>query len=86
MGKMLETLSSVFVFTMTAYAAIGLAFGVPFVVWGVSRIDEEARGAGIGFRLLILPGVAAFWPFFAYRLARRVEEPPVERNPHRDRA
>jgi hypothetical protein len=45
------------------YLACGLIFGIPFVIKGVQRIDEGAHGAGIGFRILILPGVMAFWPF-----------------------
>jgi len=46
-------------------------------------LDSEAQGSGIGFRLLILPGVAAFWPMFLYRWRRGIAEPPVEKNPHR---
>ena len=43
----------------------GLAVGVPFVVRGVDRVDEAARGASRGFRLLILPGTVALWPLMA---------------------
>ena len=56
---------------------------MPFVWFGVQRVDSEAQGSGIGFRVLILPGVAAFWPMFLYRWMRRIVEPPVEKNPHR---
>jgi hypothetical protein len=34
---------------------------------------------------LILPGVAAFWPLFAWRWLSRAPE-PIERNPHRSKA
>lgn len=44
------------------YVLCGLAVGVPFVVRGVDRVDEAARGASLGFRLLILPGTVALWP------------------------
>jgi hypothetical protein len=67
------------------YAAIGLAFAVAFVRWGVDRIDPVARASGWGFRLAILPGAAALWPLLAARLARG-GPPPVERNAHRDAA
>ena len=50
------------------YAALGLAFGVLFVGLGVGRMDAAARGTHIGFRLLILPGVIALWPFLLVRL------------------
>jgi len=80
---MLENFAKAFVYTLTVYAGLGLVFAVPFVWSGVQRLDSEAQGSGVGFRLLVLPGVAAFWPMFLYRLTRRVSEPPVEKNPHR---
>jgi hypothetical protein len=44
------------------YLLIGLLFAVVFVTTGIERVDATARGAGAGFRLLILPGVVALWP------------------------
>jgi hypothetical protein len=44
------------------YLLCGLAVGVPFVLSGVDRVDEAARGAPLAFRLLILPGTVALWP------------------------
>ncbi len=67
----------------TVHVALGLLFGVPFVFRGVDRIDPAARGAGVGFRLLILPGVVALWPLLFLRW-RRGGPPPTERSPHRD--
>jgi len=80
---MLDTFAKAFVYTLAVYAGLGLVFGVPFVWSEVQRLDSEAQGSGIGFRLLILPGVAAFWPMFLYRWRQRFAEPPVENNPHR---
>jgi hypothetical protein len=80
---MLETFAKAIVYTLALYAGLGSVFAVPFVWLGVQRLDSEAQGSGIGFRLLILPGVAAFWPMFLYRWRRGVAEPPVEKNPHR---
>ena len=65
------------------YAAVGLAFAITFVLFGVGRIDESAKGAPIFFRLLILPGAAALWPVLLRRLLRGQTQPPVEKNPHR---
>jgi hypothetical protein len=48
-----------------AYVLCGLAVGVPFVLRGVDRVDEAARGAPVAFRLLILPGTVALWPLMA---------------------
>jgi len=34
---------------------------IPFVIKGVDRIDENAHGSSIGFRMIIIPGVIVFW-------------------------
>ena len=80
---MLETFAKAIVYALAMYASLGLVFAVPFVWLGVQLVDSEAQGSGIGFRLLILPGVAAFWPMFLYRWRRGIAEPPIETNPHR---
>ena len=80
---MLETFAKAIVYTLAIYAGLGLLLAMPFVWFGVQRVDSEAQGSGVGFRLLILPGVAAFWPMFLYRWTRGIVEPPVEKNPHR---
>jgi len=49
------------------YLLCGLAFGLIFVNLGASRIDPAARGTSLVFRLLILPGSVALWPFLAIR-------------------
>jgi hypothetical protein len=80
---MLEIFAKAIVYTMALYVGLGLVFAVPFVWSGVQRLDSEAQGSGIGFRLLILPGVAVFWPMFLDRWRRGITEPNVETNPHR---
>ncbi len=65
-----------------AYAALGLAFAVPFLARGIGRLDPGAHGSGWGFRLIVLPGVVAFWPLLLRRwLAGSAL--PVEANAHR---
>ena len=83
MVKMLETFAKAIVYSLAVYASLGLVFAAAFVWLGVQRLDSEAQGSGIGFRLLILPGVAALWPMFLHRMLRGVMEPSVEKNPHR---
>lgn len=80
---MLELAARSLLYLLTAYAGVGLLFGIPFVCVGAQRLDAEAQGASLAFRLLILPGVAAFWPLFLSRWVRGTTEPPVEKNPHR---
>ena len=57
-------------FSAFAYVLCGLAVGIPFIAWGVARVDEAARGASLGFRLLILPGTVALWPWMVTRWMR----------------
>ncbi len=59
------------------YAAIGLAFGLWFVIVGVTRFDRAAENAPWGFRLLILPGSAALWPYLIHRIRSRQKESTV---------
>ena len=62
--------AEILVAMLTWYAAAGVVFGIAFVVRGVSRVDEHAAGAGLGFRLIVFPGVAALWPFLLSRWMR----------------
>lgn len=71
---------------LTAYALIGVAFAAAFVSAGIQRIDPQARGSGLGFRLIVLPGAAALWPLLLSRWMRGRVEPPAERHPHRQAA
>ncbi|MEO0376261.1 MAG: hypothetical protein AAF329_16895 [Cyanobacteria bacterium P01_A01_bin.17] len=66
-----------------AYAFAGLVFSIPLILFGLHRVDPDARWSwNIGFRLMILPGLCAFWPLFAIRLLRRRQR-PTERTAHR---
>ena len=52
------------------YLITGLLFGLVFIIAGVQRTDHAASGAGIGFRLIIFPGVAVLWPLLLSRWIR----------------
>lgn len=65
------------------YVLIGILFAPFFVIKGVGAIDAVAvRGTRL-FRLFIVPGVIAFWPYLAKRWLGGATEPPEEKNPHR---
>jgi hypothetical protein len=49
------------------YAAAGIVFALVFLLLGITRIDTGAKGAGLGFRLLIVPGLIALWPLMLIR-------------------
>ena len=79
---MLE-LAQLLVNSLIIYGALGLVFALCFVTLGVGRIDPSAKGAGVGFRLMILPGAAALWPLLLWRWLREEQTPPVENNAQR---
>lgn len=67
-------------FIVAVHALLGLAFAGAMLFFGVGRIDPSARGAGLGFRLLILPGMVVLWPVLAWKwwgFLRRGERPRV---------
>lgn len=80
---MLEIAANSLVTIFYAYAALGTLFAITFLTIGISRLDHEAQGAGLGFRLIISPGVIALWPLLAYRWFAGVTEPPPQKDPHR---
>lgn len=80
---MLESAIEVVLVFVAAYLTCGALFALPFCAVGVQRVDSQARGAKLGFRLLIVPGVTVFWPLLLTRWVRGLADPPVERTPHR---
>jgi hypothetical protein len=56
-----ETVALV-LYGLAIYGAIGFLFALVFLTFGIGRIDPSARGTGLGFRLVILPGVVLLWP------------------------
>ncbi|MDN5203391.1 hypothetical protein QQ008_18535 [Fulvivirgaceae bacterium BMA10] len=66
------------------YLLIGLIFSIIFVTKLVGQMDENAKGTGIGFRLIILPGAIALWPllFKRWRKSKRSTSPLEERGYH----
>ena len=60
-----------FVILLSSYAALGVLFAAAFVTTGVGRVDHVAKSSGVGFRLIILPGVAALWPWLFARWIQR---------------
>ena len=78
-------IAQVVVAAFEAYAVIGVAFASMFLPRGVVRLDPRVAGAPKTLRLLILPGVVALWPLFAWRWSTGAHE-PIEDNPHRVQA
>ena len=81
----MEPLARALVQGLTFYTLLGVVFAVPFVLRGAARLDPNAAGATWGFRVLILPGSAALWPWLLMRWMRAGAE-CEESSPHRDAA
>ena len=67
------------------YLLVGLIVGAVFLLWGIDRVDENARGAWV-FRPLLIPGLALVWPLVLWRwgvLARGWDEARRHRPPRR---
>ena len=67
------------------YVLVGVAFASMFLPRGVTRLDPRVAAAPKTLRLLILPGIVALWPLFAWRWIAGARE-PIEDNPHRAKA
>jgi hypothetical protein len=78
-------LAQLIVAIVELYAAAGAAFAIVFLWRGVAVVDHRVVGAPVTMRLLIFPGLVAFWPLFAQRWTAGTGE-PIERNSHRAKA
>jgi membrane protein implicated in regulation of membrane protease activity len=77
-------IAAAFLILLGIYLACGFLFAIPFVFIGVKKIDPHAARGSWGFRLLIFPGVVAFWPLLLRRWLKGISAPPEERNAHRE--
>ncbi|SDZ61671.1 hypothetical protein SAMN05444004_1354 [Jannaschia faecimaris] len=48
------------------WGAAGALVALPFLAFGIDRVDEDARGAYV-FRPLLVPGIVMVWPFVLWR-------------------
>ncbi len=44
------------------YLLLGVLFVIPFLLKGLTKVDEGAHGGTSGFKIIIIPGVIVFWP------------------------
>ena len=58
----METIIVICLLVIATYLASGLVFAIFFVTKGVTVVDENAKGTGIGFRIILLPGATLLWP------------------------
>ena len=78
-------LAEIIVYAVGIYLAIGFLFALYFVIFGVTKLDNTAKGTSFGFRFLIFFGAIPFWILLAWRLLKS-EKRPTENNAHRAEA
>ena len=67
------------------YLLVGLLVAVPFALFGARKVDPSAADGTWGFKLLIIPGSAVFWPYLLKRWIS-ASPPPEECSTHRKAA
>jgi len=51
------------IFSIVAlYFVAGILFAIFFLTKGIQKVDPSTNGSGLGFRLIIIPGVITLWP------------------------
>ena len=59
-------LAGIIINAAMAYAVLGIAAAVSFLLTGLDRVEPSARGSQ-AFRLLLLPGLVLLWPLVLWR-------------------
>lgn len=60
----MESLILFLVNILGLYVLLGVLFAILFLWKGISQVDPGIEGKAIGLRLLLFPGMVAFWPVF----------------------
>jgi hypothetical protein len=60
-----------------AYLICGFLFSLVFISKGLRTLDEGSHGAGIGFKLIIIPGCMVFWPLLLKKWRKAKKEMTV---------
>ncbi|AXI46676.1 hypothetical protein C1J03_11980 [Sulfitobacter sp. SK012] len=73
------------VLVVKLWAGAGVLVAIPFLIFGMDRLDEDARGAYV-FRPLLVPGIVLIWPAVVWRwyvLGSGKDTWPVKYRPRR---
>ena len=58
---------------VAVYLLLGIAFAIPFLLKGLTKVDEGAHGGTLGFKIIIVPGIIVFWPTLLKKWMRAVK-------------
>lgn len=68
------------------YVSLGVFVALGVLLGGLGKIDHAVSESTWGFKMLVVPGLAALWPLMLMRWIRGTGHPPSERNAHRKTA
>jgi hypothetical protein len=60
----MENIISIVINIIGIYLALGFVFSLVFMWKGFAKVDESVKGSGWFFKVLIFPGMVAFWVLF----------------------
>jgi hypothetical protein len=66
----LTTFGTMLLYAAALYVAAGIAIGIAFVLFGVTRVLEHPAPVSAGARILLFPASAALWPLVLTRWLR----------------
>ncbi len=71
-------LAAIILVILGIYLVIGIVFYVLFLSKLASELDQNTKGASIGFKLLIFPGIISLWPvvFSKWKQVKKLNTKP----------
>ena len=64
------------------YLLLGISSWLLLFLPKIDRIDTNAKGSSVFFRILLLPGVSIFWPYLTYRWILKKKPASVSHSKH----
>ena len=60
----MESIISTILTIVGIYLALGIIFSIAFLWKGIAKVDDGANETGVIFKMLLFPGLVAFWVYF----------------------
>jgi hypothetical protein len=58
----MTVLVEIILMIVALYFFAGILFAIFFSIKGIQKVDPSTHGSGLGFRIIIIPGVVTLWP------------------------
>lgn len=63
----MESIVLFLVYLLQVYLLLGMLFSILFIWKGLTKVDPATQGSSIWFKLIIFPGLCAFWPLLLFK-------------------